>query len=89
MLHIKKTFFSILLILCFSIFATAQTYLISDGGIQTTCSGDFYDSGGSGSDYVNNENYTITFNSSDAINTHIRVYFWDYIDMTAVMLLRL
>jgi hypothetical protein len=38
-----------------------QTYLISDEGTHFTCSGDFYDSGGPGGWYSNNEDYTITF----------------------------
>ena len=49
----------------------AQTYLISTYNGQTvnTCTGRFYDSGGSASDYGNNENDTVTFcsNNSNAI----------------------
>ncbi|MEN9999518.1 MAG: hypothetical protein RI922_2508 [Bacteroidota bacterium] len=39
----------------------AQTYLISTGGTVNTCTGTFYDSGNSGGQYSNNENYTMTF----------------------------
>jgi len=42
----------------------AQTYTINSGGSISTCSGTIYDSGGSGSSYSNNENYTMTFCSS-------------------------
>ena len=42
----------------------SQTYLISDGGTVTTCSGTLYDSGGASSDYSNNEYYSITICSS-------------------------
>lgn len=57
----------IFIILISSIVETgyAQTYYISDGGTHITCSGSFYDSGGPGGDYGNNENYTITFCSAD------------------------
>jgi predicted outer membrane repeat protein len=41
--------------------AAAQTYLISQPGAVTTCSGSFYDSGGAAGNYANNENYTKTF----------------------------
>lgn len=41
----------------------SQTFLISNYNGQTvnTCSGTFYDSGGSAGPYSNNENYTVTF----------------------------
>ena len=39
--------------------AYAQTHLMSNGTV-STCSGTFYDSGGSASDYGNNENFTFT-----------------------------
>lgn len=53
----------LLLILVGSV--SAQTYLVSDANA-TTCSGNFYDTGGSGSDYTNNEAETITFTPGTA-----------------------
>ena len=42
----------------------AQSYNMSDATI-STCSGTFYDSGGSGSDYSNSENKTMVFTSDN------------------------
>ncbi|HOY39731.1 MAG: gliding motility-associated C-terminal domain-containing protein [Bacteroidales bacterium] len=42
----------------------AQTYLISQGGTITTCSGTLYDSGGANGEYGTYEDYTITICSS-------------------------
>jgi len=58
-----KAFYSIL-VLMFSMIimeSYSQTYLISQGGIVTTCSGTFYDSGGSSGNYSNGEDFTMTF----------------------------
>ena len=54
------TFFSFLLITNFS---WGQTYN-NPGGIITTCSGSFYDTGGSGSNYSNDETIITTFCTS-------------------------
>jgi hypothetical protein len=59
-----KTLNLLLAFLALSLFAFeshSQTYLISQGGSVTTCSGTFYDSGGATKNYKKNENYTITF----------------------------
>ncbi len=73
---LKKFFTIILAVLSNIVFA--QTYLISTGGTVNTCAGDFYDSGDTGGAYGNNENFTMTFCSNNAVNTHIKVYFWDF-----------
>jgi hypothetical protein len=39
----------------------SQTYLISQGGYVTTCSGNFYDSGGPSGTYGNDEEFIMTF----------------------------
>jgi len=72
-----KKIFTIILII-FSNIVFAQTYLISAGGTVNTCAGDFYDSGGSGASYSINENYTMTFCSDNAVNTHMKFYFWEF-----------
>ena len=48
-------------IMCLQLFG--QTYTMSNATINT-CSGTFYDSGGSGGNYMDNQNLTMTFCSS-------------------------
>src|SRR3954468_11473328 len=60
-----------LLIYCFllliPVLSGAQTYLMSNTTVNT-CGGTFYDSGGQGGQYGNNENSTMTFCSGIAGN---------------------
>jgi hypothetical protein len=60
-----------------STLAMAQpgTYLISQQGTVNSCAGDFFDSGGNGGSYGSNENFVMTFNSTNPTNTHIRMSF--------------
>jgi Secretion system C-terminal sorting domain/CUB domain len=61
---LKKQFF-VLSLLCIAKLNFSQTYNMSSGTVNT-CSGTFYDSGGSGSNYGNNQNFTQTFCSNAA-----------------------
>lgn len=66
-----------------------QTYTMSTTGTVNTCSGNFYDSGGSGMTgagrYANNENYTRTFCSSSGNCLRVTLsavdieYDWDFL----------
>lgn len=62
--------------------ASAQTYNMPAGnGVSssaTTCSGNFYDNGGSGGNYSNNQNSAYTFYPSTAAN-YIRVTFTTFV----------
>ena len=56
----------------------AQTYEIDNvTGTQTTCSGTFLDSGGAGANYSNNENFTVTFQSSTTDPINFNFTTWD------------
>ena len=48
-----------------------------NGQTVTTCSGTFYDSGGSGGDYLNNESYSITFCSNNGNPMQLTFTSWD------------
>jgi gliding motility-associated-like protein len=59
----KKIFALFIAIIGFSIIAFSQTYTMSNSTV-TTCSGTFYDPGGTGN-YANNQNVTMTFCSGN------------------------
>jgi len=71
----KRILFLTVMILGFILASRSQTYLISSGGTVNACTGDFFDSGGNGGNYGNNENFTMTFHSTNPLNTHIKVSF--------------
>jgi hypothetical protein len=61
----KKIFLTLSLVLFAWIISNAQTYLISDEGTVSTCTGTLYDSGENG-DYSNSEDYTIIICSDNS-----------------------
>lgn len=59
-----RIYYSALILLFFSLHileSYSQDYLISQEGTVTTCSGNFYDSGGPTGSYSNDESFTMTF----------------------------
>lgn len=69
-----KKYFIVFAVLClFTLHGTSQTYLISDGGTISTCAGTFYDAGGSGANYPDNSNDTITFCSANGTPIRINI----------------
>jgi gliding motility-associated-like protein len=56
-------------------YAQNPLYLISQQGTVVDCAGDFFDSGNSGAAYGANENFIITFQSSNTPNDHIKMTF--------------
>lgn len=59
---------------------SAQTYLISDGGTITTCTGTLYDSGGAAGEYAANENETITICADNGECSYIDIQNLDLSD---------
>jgi len=60
----RKTIILCLFAHCFLVGSIlSQTYNMSNTDVET-CSGTFYDSGGSGGNYSNNEDFTKTFTPS-------------------------
>ncbi len=60
-----KRFIAILILAAACSYSNAQNYLMSNTNV-STCGGTFYDGGGAGSNYSNNQNVTMTFCSSTA-----------------------
>lgn len=58
---LKTKLWGVVSILAISFLSHSQTYLISDGGTISTCSGTIYDSGGAGGSYSPDEDYTTSF----------------------------
>ena len=52
----------------------SQTYSPSTNNTYTTCGGTFYDSGGTGSNYTDDQSYTVTFCSGTGQNICIEFF---------------
>lgn len=63
MIFCKQTFLALIFFFTSTTLSWGQ-FLISDGGTQTVCAGDFYDSGDVGGDYQSNEVLEMTFCST-------------------------
>jgi hypothetical protein len=75
--YLMSTVLSGFFVLLVSVLYSQETYLISDEGSITTCSGILYDSGGAEGDYSSSEDYTITIISANA-DSYVRLFFEEF-----------
>ncbi len=75
-----RNIYSLLFILVVGLTVRSEAQIIIKNGSVSTCSGVFYDSGGSGSDYRPNESYVFTICSNDPTRNHISLGF-DQLDI--------
>ena len=70
-----RKIYSLLFLLVCGLAVSVKAQIIIRNGSVSTCSGVFYDSGGSSSDYRANESYTFTICSNEAARNHISLGF--------------
>jgi gliding motility-associated-like protein len=69
-MNLFKRVISITTLFLAYIAGNSQSYVMGNLGSVSTCTGTFYDSGGSGGSYGNSENFTVTFCSSSGLDLY-------------------
>ncbi|MFB6306088.1 MAG: hypothetical protein ABEH43_03720, partial [Flavobacteriales bacterium] len=86
--HLTRYFLVITILLFNFSFVKGQSHTIDEGGTVNTCSADFYDDGGSGSDYTDGREDTMTFcsDNGDPISIIFSSFcdVWNYDDVFEV-----